>query len=288
MLPGRPGSRGGGAKNAACSHGIAEDTITRMILCTVRGCGAALGRDGQRLVCSNGHAFDVSRSGYISVLQPQERRSKRPGDSEEAVAARRRVHERGVTRPMLKAIEGVLAPSADDVIVDAGCGDGWLLGELQWRYAFTGYGIDISTPAIELAARRYPGCTWLVGNADRVVPLADRSATKILSITARMNAPEFRRVLREDGILLVAVAAPDDLVELRGEGKERAAKTVEIFAPRVTLASQRRATAVVDVDDAIVRDLRLSSYRSRGETDTRRVTLSLDLLAFAPRAFGEV
>lgn len=253
-----------------------------MILCTVRGCGAPLARDGGRLVCSNGHAFDVARSGYVNLLQPQERRSKQPGDSEEAVAARRRVHERGVTRPMLKAIEGVLAPSADDVIVDAGCGDGWLLGELQWRHAFTGYGIDISTPAIELAARRYPGCTWLVGNADRFVPLADRSATKILSITARMNAPEFRRVLRDDGMLLVAVAAPDDLVELRGVGKDRVAKTIEAFAPRFTLVLQRRATAVVDVDEEIVRDLRLSIYRPRGGMSMQRVTLSLDLIVFTP------
>jgi 23S rRNA (guanine745-N1)-methyltransferase len=252
----------------------------RMILCTVRGCGAPLARDGGRLVCPQGHAFDVARSGYINLLQPQERRSKVPGDSEEAVAARRRVHERGVTRPMLKAIEGILAPSADDVIVDAGCGDGWLLGEMQWRYAFTGYGIDISTPAIELAARRYPGCTWLVGNADRFVPLADGSATKILSITARMNGQEFRRVLRDDGMLLVAVAAPDDLVELRGKGKERAAKTIETFAPQFTLTSQRRLTAVVEVDEDVVRDLRLSIYRPRGATDIRRVTLSLDVLVF--------
>lgn len=241
-----------------------------------------MSRDERRLVCAHGHAFDVARSGYINLLQPQERRSKQPGDSEEAVAARRRVHERGVTRPVLDAIEALLAPSADDVILDAGCGDGWLLGELQVRYGFTGYGIDISTPAIELAAKRYPGCTWLVGNADRVVPLADRSATKIVSITARMNAPEFRRVLRDDGMLLVAVAAPDDLIELRGEGKDRVAKTMEAFASQFTLVSQRRVTAVVEVDAETVRDLRLSIYRPRGGMDVGRVTLSLDLLVFAP------
>ena len=253
-----------------------------MILCTVRGCGGALARDGGRFVCPRGHAFDVARSGYVNLLQPQERRSKQPGDSEAAVAARRRVHERGVTRPMLDAISSVLAPSADDVILDAGCGDGWFLGELQSRYGFAGYGIDISTPAIELAARRYPDCTWLVGNADRFVPLADRSMTKVVSITARMNAPEFRRVLRDDGMLLVAVPAPDDLAELRGEGKDRAGKTVESFAPQFMLASQRRVTAVVEVDSETVRDLRLSIYRPRGGTDIGRVTLSLDMLVFAP------
>ena len=43
----------------------------------------------------------------------------------------------------------------------------------------------------------------------------------------------------------------------------------------------------MDVDEAIVRDLRLSIYRPRGETDIRRVTLSLDLLVFATLASGK-
>ncbi len=39
-----------------------------------------------------------------------------------------------------------------------------------------------------------------------------------------MNVSEFRRVLRDDGRLLVAIPAPDDLIELRGEGKDRVAE----------------------------------------------------------------
>jgi 23S rRNA (guanine745-N1)-methyltransferase len=249
-------------------------------LCTVRNCAEALARDGRRLVCANGHAFDVARGGHVNLLQPQDRRSKEPGDSAEAAAARRRVHERGITRPLLEAIDEMLAPSRDDVVVDAGCGDGWYLGELQRAHGFDACGIDISTPAIELAAKRYPGCSWLVANADRFVPVGE--ASRIVSITARMNAAEFRRVLRDDGALLVAVPAPDDLIELRGEGKDRVAKTVETFAPHFELAAQRRVTTIADVDESIVRDLRLSIYRPRGQKAIERVTLSLDLLRFAP------
>jgi 23S rRNA (guanine745-N1)-methyltransferase len=264
--------------------GLLEATIGGVnLLCTVRDCGAALVRDGRQAVCANGHGFDVARSGYLNLLQPQERRSKLPGDSAEAVAARRRVHDRGLAVPLLAAIEAMLVPSAEDVIVDAGCGDGWFLGELQRGHGFAGCGIDISTPAIDLAARRYPEATWIVANADRVVPLVDGAVTKLMSITARMNAAEFRRVLRDDGRLLVAVAAPDDLIELRGEGKERVTRTIETFASAFTLIEQRHATTVAEVDEATVRDLRLSIYRPRGAADVRRVTLSLDLLLFAPR-----
>jgi 23S rRNA (guanine745-N1)-methyltransferase len=253
-----------------------------MLTCPVRNCAAPLTRDGRRLVCAKSHTFDFARSGYVNLLQPQERRSKTPGDSAEAVLARRRVHDRGLAAPLLAAMESILEPSVDDLVLDAGCGDGWFLGELQRRHGFRAFGIDISTPAVDLAARRYPDCTWIVGNADRFLPLADGSATKLMSVTARMNASEFRRVLPDDGRLLVAVAAPDDLIELRGEGKERATRTVETFAPFFTLCEQRRATTLAEVDEATVRDLRLSIYRPRGSAAVSRVTLSLDLLLFAP------
>ena len=67
-------------------------TIDRMLLlCPVRGCHLALTREEKRVVCARGHSFDIARSGYINLLQPQERRSKNPGDTADAVAARRRL-----------------------------------------------------------------------------------------------------------------------------------------------------------------------------------------------------
>ena len=59
-----------------------------MLLCTVRGCHLALVREG-RLLCPRGHSFDVARSGYINLLQPQDRRSKQPGDTPAAIEGRR-------------------------------------------------------------------------------------------------------------------------------------------------------------------------------------------------------
>jgi 23S rRNA (guanine745-N1)-methyltransferase len=134
-----------------------------------------------------------------------------------------------------------------DIVLDAGCGDGYYLGELAARTGPRGYGIDISIPAIDAAARRYPACQWTVANADRFIPCADSSFSLVLSITARMNAPEFHRVLHEYGRLLVALPAPDDLVELRGPGRERIARTVETFAAGFELAATRRVTTCADL-----------------------------------------
>jgi hypothetical protein len=104
----------------------------------------------------------------------------------------------------------------------------------------------------------------------------------VLSITARMNAGEFRRVLREDGRLLVALPAPDDLIELRGGGRDRVARTVETFAHGFTLAGRRRITTTADLDAALVRDVLHSIYRPMGSkpAEAMRVTFSLDLLLF--------
>jgi len=252
------------------------------MLCPVRGCHLELVRQDRRLVCSRGHSFDIARSGYINLLQPQDRRSKQPGDTAEAVAARRRLHDRGVTRPLLDAIADTAAASGEDNVLDAGCGDGFYLGSLARETGFAGHGIDISTPAIEAAARRYPECEWIVGNADRFVPYGDQSFSLVLSITARMNQQEFRRVLRNDGRLLVALASPEDLVELRGAGRDRASRTLETFAHEFTPVHRRRVSTSVELDQAAVYDVLLSIYRPRTFEQVRamRVTFSLDLLLF--------
>src|SRR3954454_18038289 len=101
-----------------------------MLLCTVRTCHQPLVAEERRVICARGHSFDVARSGYINLLQPQDRRSKQPGDTPEAVAARRRLHDLGVTEPLLAGIAELANASPGDMVLDAGCGDGFYLGSL--------------------------------------------------------------------------------------------------------------------------------------------------------------
>lgn len=257
-----------------------------MLVCPVRNCRRALQRDLQRdarrVYCEQGHSFDVARSGYINLLQPQDRKSKHPGDSAPVVSARRRLHDRGVTEPLRRGIAGLVGASRRDAVLDAGCGDGFYLGTLVRETGCDGHGIDISIPAIDAAARRYPECEWIVANADRFIPYADASFSLALSITGRMSAGEFRRVLKDDGRLLVAVSAPDDLIELRGTGRDRVPRTLETFAQGFTLFDQRRVTTTADLDAAAVQDVLDAIYRPLRPqpAEAMRVTFSLDLLLF--------
>ena len=207
-----------------------------------------------------------------------------PGDTAAAVAARRRLHDLGVTAPLLEEIAAMLAACQEDVVLDAGCGEGFYLGNLARRFGFTGQGMDISTKAIAAAAARYPECEWIVGNADRFVPYAHGTFSIVMSITARMNAPEFRRVLRSDGRLLVALASPEDLIELRGVGTDRIERTIQTFATHFKLVTKSRVTTCADLDASAVDDVLHSIYRPMTTMPSQpmRVTFSLDLLVFEP------
>ena len=263
-----------------------------MLLCPVRGCHLALVRQERRLVCERSHSFDIARSGYINLLQPQDRRSRLPGDTKAAVEARRRLHDLGVTLPLLHGIGEILGAQAGDIVLDAGCGDGFYLGSLARETGFDAHGVDISTFAADAAARRFPPSErleWIVANADRFVPYADHSFSIVMSITARMNAAEFRRILRDDGRLLVAVPSREDLADLRshvGEaGRDRVARTVETFAPGFTLAGQSYVTTAAELSAEAVRDVLVSIYRPMRSqpVEAMRITFSLDLLLFRPR-----
>jgi 23S rRNA (guanine745-N1)-methyltransferase len=209
------------------------------------------------------------------------------------VEARRRLLDAGYGGALLRAIlEEVrsLSLPAGAAVLDVGCGEGYYLGSLARELGVEAHGVDLSSAAIALAARRYPEGTWVVANADRSLPWATNAFDLVLSIDARLHPAEMRRVLKPGGRLLVAVPAADDLVELRaavlGEGRlrDRLEGTAGRLAADFELEARRtvRDTARLGPDE--VRDALAATYRLR---ESRRqaiagmdVTLSHDLARF--------
>lgn len=186
------------------------------LACTVRGCGLLLERNDRAFVCATGHSYDIARSGYVNLLQPQDRRSVLAGDSRVAIDARASLLDADVGRALVEAVAeraSVLELGSDAIVVDLGCGSGDALAALTG--VRTGIGIDLSTAAIDRAARRFSDRTWVVANADRRLPLLDHSVDLVLSIHGRRNPSEVARVLGVGRYLLVAVPSADDLIELR-------------------------------------------------------------------------
>jgi 23S rRNA (guanine745-N1)-methyltransferase len=238
----------------------------------------------------------VARRGYVNLLQPQDSRSARPGDSAAAVAARRRLLSGGFEAELTRAITGLLPLTSADALLDVGCGEGHYLAAFTARSGCAGHGVDISVPAIEAAAGRHAGLHFVVANADRFLPYADASFRAVASITARRNPAEFRRVLRHDGRLLLVVPGPDDLVELReailGRGllQSRVEPAVAAFAAHFTLERHERLRHVARLDAEAIRDVMTGSYRAGRASRRARlaalgplaVTLSRDALVFRP------
>jgi 23S rRNA (guanine745-N1)-methyltransferase len=248
------------------------------------------------LACARAHSFDVARRGYVNLLLPQDRRSRQPGDSPATVTARLRLAAAGYETPLTEAITSLLTLGTGDPVLDVGCGDGHHLAAIVARFGAAGYGLDISVPAIEAAARLHPEFHWVVANADRFLPYADASFQLVASITAQRNPEEFRRVLADEGTLLLVVPAPDDLIEVRelvlGEGvtRDRVDKAIETFAPLFVLDRHERIRHTVHLDPASVRDVMVGTYRAGRASRQARlasvpdldVTLSRDVLLFRP------
>jgi 23S rRNA (guanine745-N1)-methyltransferase len=266
------------------------------LICSVRDCRAVLEREARRYVCANGHSFDLARSGYLNLLQPQDKRSKSPGDSEGAVAARRRFLDSRVTDPLVASVVAALPLAHDASLLDVGCGEGHHLAAFRTAYGIDGCGIDLSIPAIDLAAKRHRDLFWVVANADRFLPWADHSFDALMSITARLNPQEFHRVLHPEGTLLLALPGPDDLIELReavlGEPQERdrVARTLETFEPLFVLERQEHiamtallgSDALVDVMTSSYRGLRPRERARLEELEGMNVTMARDLLVLRP------
>lgn len=279
-----------------------------VLRCTVRGCGEALrgpgpglrARDAVRWVCSRNHSFDPHRSGFLNLLQPQDRRSKNPGDSREAAQARRRLAGLGHADAVFGAFRHFIDSrirQESAALLDVGCGEGAFLRSLSDVTGLERHGVDISAPSIELAARSSPDVFFIVANADRFLPYADASFDLLTSIDARVNAAEFARVLKPDGLILVAVPAPDDLTELReriqgGAMEKSRAPRIEdelgkFFAlvHRATIRDQKlfETAALRDLLTATYRGFRLSEQAVVATLTAMSVTLSHEMLAFKRR-----
>ncbi len=268
--------------------------------CTVRECALPLFQEGESLRCASGHAFDRARRGYWNLLQPQDRRSLRAGDRDEALVARRRWLARGFADGLVDAlvatIEG-LSLRDRGVAVDLGCGDGTLTTRILGSGRFDACGVDLATAGIRLASKMAPQITWIVANADRGLPFADASVDLVLSIFGRRPATEMNRILTPHGALIAVVPGEDDMIELReaAQGRsvrrDRLGEALSELGPAFDLAVRSTWRHRARHDRGALEDALAMSYRGARARERQRlgtlselgVTLCAEILALVPR-----
>lgn len=174
--------------------------------------------------CSRGHSFDVARQGYLNLLTEQ---APIAGDTAQMVAARAEVFAAGHFDFLTEAIvttataEGTVAVDpagcAADLAVDVGASPGGhLAAVLDALPTYEGIALDLAKPAVRRAARAHPRMGAVVCDVWRGLPVADGCADLLLDVFAPRNGPEFRRVLRPDGVAVVVTPRADHLGEIVG------------------------------------------------------------------------
>jgi 23S rRNA (guanine745-N1)-methyltransferase len=210
-------------------------------------CAGALSRSGGSVTCANGHAFDVARSGYLSLLPGDAKLGS--ADTAEMVAAREAFLGAGHFEPLAAAVaeeaeralggraergvggraergvggraEPALGGRAErpgvppGCILDLGAGTGWYLARVLDRLpGRIGLALDLSKHALRRAARAHPRIAAVACDAWRPLPVRDSVADLVLSVFAPRNGPEIARVLRPGGALVVTTPTERHLVEL--------------------------------------------------------------------------
>jgi 23S rRNA (guanine745-N1)-methyltransferase len=211
-------------------------------------CRAPLALAGGALRCAARHAFDLSRHGYVSFLVG--RPPALAGDDAAMVAARARFLGAGHFEPLSRALAACAAGVPDQrgggpaaaalrspadearhgaadrphlgpgvaagLVVEVGAGTAHHLARLlDAEPAWAGLALDLSKHAAQRAARAHPRIGAVVADGRAALPIGDGCAAVVLDVFAPRHGPELRRILRDDGALVVATPAPEHLAELR-------------------------------------------------------------------------
>jgi 23S rRNA (guanine745-N1)-methyltransferase len=186
--------------------------VVEQLRCPV--CRAPLAEQVGSVRCPAGHTYDVARQGYLSFLVG--RPSGRVGDDAEMVAARERFLSAGHFRPLTQAIVAAAEAPGSGLVVEVGAGTAHHLARvLDALPHHAGVAVDLSKYAARRAARAHPRAVAILADARAPLPLADGCAALVLDVFAPRHGPELRRIVRDDGALVVVTPRQDHLRELR-------------------------------------------------------------------------
>ncbi|PZM96095.1 MAG: 23S rRNA methyltransferase [Actinobacteria bacterium] len=257
--------------------------VIRYLRCPVCALPLAGAADGRALRCPRRHTFDIARQGYVNLTAG---RAPHGGDTPEMVAARDEFLRSGaydfISAALVAAAQATVPAGA--LVVDAGAGTGYhLAAVLDALPDAVGVALDVAKPALRRAARVHPRCGAALADTWTGLPLADGAASLLLNVFAPRNGGEFRRVLREEGALLVVTPATDHLAELIGPlgllrvDPEKPARVAGSLAGHFTPVRTESLRRTLWLSRAQVRAL-VAMGPSAWHTDPGRLSAAIDTL----------
>lgn len=171
----------------------------------------------------------MAREGYVNLLLAHKKHSKEPGDSPDMIRSRRRFLDLGYYNRVSDGINEAISNNLDRSeheqacsMLDMGCGEGFYLKRLKESLThgpgtpvpIDYYGVDISKFAVRLATQRDKTMTWFVASIVDL-PFVPSSFDIMLNVFSPTHFPEFSRILRDTGKLVLVSPGPRHLNGLR-------------------------------------------------------------------------
>ncbi|MBR5513012.1 MAG: methyltransferase domain-containing protein [Ruminococcus sp.] len=191
-----------------------------IFICPV--CGGKLEISGKSYICQNRHTFDMAKSGYVNLL-PTNNSGSVHGDNKFMLRARREFLEKGFYKPLCDGVCKMVSKYCGEnaVILDAGCGEGYYTTAVKASFdksniAVEMYGIDISKDAVDMASKRKSGVNFAAASVFHI-PVLSESCDILLTMFAPYCCEEYGRVLKNGGIMIMAIPSENHLWELKSK-----------------------------------------------------------------------
>lgn len=175
-------------------------------------CGSELLVKDKGLSCQSGHFFDFAKEGYVNLLLPNQKKTKNPGDDSVMINARDSFLKAGYFEKLKNQI-GSTVDFSGKIVLDAGCGTGYYLSSIEAKDCVK-IGADISKFAIKKASKNDEKSSYFVASIFNM-PIKEQSVDIIFNIFAPKPQQEFKRILKDNGIIVEVVPGKNHLKEIK-------------------------------------------------------------------------
>lgn len=238
-------------------------------------CKETLSVESNSLKCINKHTFNLNKKGIISFSQAM----KDETYNKELFVARNHVLTSGIYDAIFGRLNKLIDDSAQ-YLVDTGCGEGTYLHEIKKSYPqLNTLGIDLAIDGLNVASD-YRDSAWMLADLAKL-PLKDASVDIMLNILSPANYNEFKRVLKNNGILIKVIVNQDYLKEIR-EISEQAPHSnenvLEILRTQMEIIHEEDIKYTTAVTKTLSKDLiKMTPMTQNYNDDIELSTITIDL-----------
>ena len=173
-------------------------------------------------------------------------------------------------------------------MLDVGCGEGFYIRNLKETFKNTYFfGLDNSKSAIHKAVINDKKNPYILANLSNL-PFQDNSVDVILNILSPANYSEFKRILKNQGIVIKLIPTKNNLKEIREalEIKDYESKdTIDLLTKNMNIVREKRISKVFNLKREQVKDFLLMTpltfskqIKEKYLDEIKKITIELDMI----------